>query len=335
MLTPGAPARGPLRGMRADRRPEPVRFPCAASPERAISLHRAAVAALPDCRAVLAIALALGSSACYGVSNFIGPQLARRHAIVTILVVSQVAALIGCALYLAGDRGAGAAGRQHAAGACWRALGNGAGLIGFYKAAELGPLSIVAPIGATGAIVPVAYGLATGDTLKATQVAGVVLAMAGAALAARARAGGRAAGCALPGSARERDLGAAARRWRSASSSPPCPKASEDGRAWALFDARLALLALLALWAGRRIGGLRRHARPPAHGDPRPAARGRHGALHGGRRPRPALARVGGRVAVPGRDRRASAWRCSGERLSRAQAIGVSAAMAGVVLIAL
>ena len=61
-------------------------------------------------------------------------------------------------LYLAGDRGAGAAGRQHAAGACWPAWATAAGLIGFYKAAELGPLSIVAPIGATGAIVPVVYG---------------------------------------------------------------------------------------------------------------------------------------------------------------------------------
>ena len=66
---------------------------------------------------MLAIALALGSSACYGVSNFIGPQLARRHAIVSVLVVSQVAALIGCALYLAGDSRRRAARGQHAAGA--------------------------------------------------------------------------------------------------------------------------------------------------------------------------------------------------------------------------
>ncbi len=35
------------------------------------------------------------------------------------------------------------------------------------------------------------------------------------------------------------------------------PKASKDGRAWALFDARVALVALVGLWAGRRIGGLR------------------------------------------------------------------------------
>ena len=52
---------------------------------------------------MLAIALALGSSACYGVSNFVGPQLAKRHTIVAVLLLSQVAALVACAVYLAGS----------------------------------------------------------------------------------------------------------------------------------------------------------------------------------------------------------------------------------------
>jgi len=287
--------------------------------------------ALPDCRAVLAIALALGSSACYGVSNFIGPQLARRHTIVTILLISQVAALIGCALYLAGDGGPALP-----AGSMLLALlagvGNAAGLIGFYKAAELGPLSIVAPLGATGAIVPVAYGLATGDTLKATQVAGVVLAMAGAALAARAEPRRR------PES-RYPDPRASV-VWALGSAVAfgvfltALPKASQDGRAWALFDARLALLALLALWAGRRIGGLRASWDLPLMAVP-------------------GLLLVGGTVLYTVAADHGQLSLVSvvgslfpvftvglgvvllGERLSRAQAIGVSAAMAGVVLIAL
>ena len=52
---------------------------------------------------MLAIVLALGSSACYGVSNFVGPQLAKRHALVDVLVTSQVAALIACLAYVAVD----------------------------------------------------------------------------------------------------------------------------------------------------------------------------------------------------------------------------------------
>ena len=208
MLTPVSGLARPLRAMRADRRPEPVRFPCATSPERAISR--------PEGRAS-------------GLARLPGRARHRpRPRLVRLL--RRVELHRPAARPAPHDRhdpgglpGGGAdrlrrlpGGRRAARRCrpaaccwpCWRAWATAAGLIGFYKAAELGPLSIVAPIGATGAIVPVAYGLATGDTLKATQVAGVVLAMAGAALAARARAAGAAGAGALPRSARERDLGA-------------------------------------------------------------------------------------------------------------------------------
>lgn len=282
---------------------------------------------------MLAIALALGSSACYGVSNFIGPQLARRHAIVSVLVVSQVAALIGCALYLAGARGAALP-----AGTMLLALlagvGNASGLIGFYKAAELGPLSVVAPIGATGAIVPVVWGLATGDALKATQVVGVVLAMGGAALAARGEA-------AVPGIEPRYSDPRASALWAAASAVAfgvfltALPKASADGRAWALFDARIALVALLALWAGRRLAGIRLTTRDAlllaipglllVGGTVLYTVAADHGQL--------SLVSVVGSLFPVFTVSLGVAL--LGERLSRAQAIGVAAALSGVVLIAL
>ncbi len=133
---------------------------------------------------MLVLTLALGASLCYGVSNFLGPQLVRQHELVTVLVISQVAALAACALYLALDGG-----RALPSSDMWLALlagvGNAGGLIGFYKAAELGPLSVVAPIGASGVVIPVVWGLASGDSLKAAQVVGLVLAMGGAVLVAR------------------------------------------------------------------------------------------------------------------------------------------------------
>ena len=49
---------------------------------------------------VLAVSLALGCSVCYGVSNFLGPQLAKRQTIVAVLVLSQVAALVACVVYV-------------------------------------------------------------------------------------------------------------------------------------------------------------------------------------------------------------------------------------------
>jgi drug/metabolite transporter (DMT)-like permease len=284
---------------------------------------------------MLVVALALGSSACYGVSNFLGPQLARRHAIVSVLVLSQAAALVVCAAYVVGAGGAGLPSADVGL-ALLAGVGNAFGLIGFYKAAELGPLSVVAPIGATGAIVPVVWGLTTGDVLKATQGVGIVLALGGAALAARrpSRPGvGPAHVAAYP------DLRACA-LWASASAVAfgvfltALPKASAHGRAWALFDARLALVGLLILWAGRRL----------------PAIRFRRGS---------AMLAVPGLLLVTGTllytiatDRGELSLvsvlgslfpvvtvglgvALLGERLSRVQLAGVASALTGVVLIAL
>ena len=203
---------------------------------------------------MLAIALSLGSAACYGVSNFIGPQLARRHALVTVLFVSQLAALVACIAYLIAAGSSGLTGRETALAALAGA-GNAGGLIGFYKAAELGPLSIAAPIGALGAIVPAVWGIATGDRLPALEVVGLVLAIAGAALVAR-RADDAEEEARYP----DPRLSVA---WAVASAVAfgvfltALPPASESGRAWALLDARVVLVAILALWAGRRLAEVR------------------------------------------------------------------------------
>ena len=283
---------------------------------------------------MLAIALALGSSACYGVSNFVGPQLARRHAIVSVLVISHLAALAACAVYLAGDGGEPLPPGPFLL-ALLAGLGNALGLIGFYRAAELGPLSIAAPIGATGAIVPVVWGIASGDSLEPWHVAGIVLAMGGAVLASR------------PGPERE---GEEARRtypdprlgaiWAAASAVAfgvfltALPDAAEHGRAWALFDARVMVIGVLILWAGKRLSEveLRRDSASLAipglllvAGTILYTVAADHGRLSvvsvlGSLFP---VFTVGLGVAL------------LGERLSRGQAVGVTAALAGIVLIAL
>ena len=204
---------------------------------------------------MLAVTLALGSSACYGVSNFLGPQLARRHALVSVLMLSQIAALAACAFYLAVDPG-----RALPSVDIWLALlaglGNAVGLIGFYKAAELGPLSVAAPIGAAGAVIPVVWGLAGGDSLRAPQIAGLVLALGGAALAAR-RPPRREDTQARYANPRASVLWAVGSAVAFGVFLTALPKASAHGRAWALFDARLALVALLAVWAGRSLRAIR------------------------------------------------------------------------------
>lgn len=69
------------------------------------------------------------------------------------------------------------------------ALGAGvAGITGlgvFYRALAIGKMSIVAPISATGAAIPVVVGIATGDTLTVLIGLGLAVTMAGVILASR------------------------------------------------------------------------------------------------------------------------------------------------------
>jgi len=60
-----------------------------------------------------------------------------------------------------------------------------AGLAAFYRGMAVGAMSVVAPISATGAAIPVTVGIATGDRPRAVQVAGLVLALVGVVLASR------------------------------------------------------------------------------------------------------------------------------------------------------
>jgi drug/metabolite transporter (DMT)-like permease len=66
--------------------------------------------------------------------------------------------------------------------------GGVAGVIGlscFFRAMAIGPMSIVAPIAPMGAVVPIAVGLARGEQPSGLQVAGLVVALVGIAMAVR------------------------------------------------------------------------------------------------------------------------------------------------------
>ena len=190
---------------------------------------------------MLAIALALGSSACYGVSNFLGPQLSKRHTLVAVLLISQLAALVGLPA-LRARRPLGAASGASTAVAALAGAGNAGGLIGFYRAAELGPLSVAAPIGALGAIVPALWGLLGGEALTALEAIGLVLALGGAALAARVTPGGGASSTRTRGRACSGRCGAAVAFGVFLTA---LPEVSDESRVLGLLDARIALVIVL------------------------------------------------------------------------------------------
>ena len=54
-----------------------------------------------------------------------------------------------------------------------------AGLAAFYRAMALGKISVVAPIAASGVVVPVAFGIAAGERPGVAALGGAVIAIAG------------------------------------------------------------------------------------------------------------------------------------------------------------
>src|SRR5215207_2708594 len=111
---------------------------------------------------MLAAVLALASSLSWGLSDFLGGFQSRRHPLLSVLVLSQGLALVVLAVAIA----AGAPTGHDAAATAW-AVGSGMlgllGLTAFYRALAIGTMSIVAPLSATGAVIPVLVGLASGE----------------------------------------------------------------------------------------------------------------------------------------------------------------------------
>ena len=182
--------------------------------------------------------LALGTSVAYGTSNFFGPLLGRRHTAAAVLLAGQVAALAGAVAFVlvVGDEAPPLRGILFGVLA---GTGNVLGLATFYRAAELTSVSVVSAIGATaGTGLPVLFGVLTGDALTALQAVGIVVAVAGGVLAAQ---GSTHAVVTTPGV-----LWALVSALGFGTLLVALPEAAEDGTAWALLDARLAVVVLLA-----------------------------------------------------------------------------------------
>jgi drug/metabolite transporter (DMT)-like permease len=124
--------------------------------------------------------LALAASLLWGSSDFGGGLLSRHVNSLATVYVSQGFALLGLlALFpLATMHGgsylliAGAAG-----------VAGSIALAAFYRALATAPMSLVAPISASGAVIPVLVGLIRGEALSPLQAAGIGVALLGVVLA--------------------------------------------------------------------------------------------------------------------------------------------------------
>jgi drug/metabolite transporter (DMT)-like permease len=130
---------------------------------------------------MLAIALGLSSSVLWGTADFLGGIFTRRLTLSSVVVTSQAAGLLALVLALAavgGDVTPRAVGLGLAAGVC-----GAVGIASFYAALAAGKMSIVSPVSACGALVPVVLALATGERPGALALIGAGIALAGAVLA--------------------------------------------------------------------------------------------------------------------------------------------------------
>lgn len=128
-----------------------------------------------------AVVLALASSAVFGVADFLGGVSSRRAAAIAVAVWSQAAGATALlVVVLAG--GAAFAGEGFVWGMAAGVFG-GSGVLAFYRGLAVGTMSIVAPIAATGAVLPVVVDLAGGDVPTTLVALGLVAAMTGAAMA--------------------------------------------------------------------------------------------------------------------------------------------------------
>jgi len=128
--------------------------------------------------------LALGAALSWGVSDFVGGVTSRRLPLLWVLFFTQ---LVGFAVVIPFALAHGTP-PFDATAVLAAVLGSLSGLVGIaalYRAIALGVGSIAAPISATGAALPVLFGLARGEPTTMLQEIGMACALAGVIAASR------------------------------------------------------------------------------------------------------------------------------------------------------
>jgi drug/metabolite transporter (DMT)-like permease len=264
----------------------------------------------------------------YGVSDFLGAIGSRRVGTLQFLVLTQVSGLVLAAGWVAISSDPIPPGHALLA-AAGAGLGVTIGVFALFQAMVVGKVSVVAPISATGVVLPVAIGIARGEHPTVVQAVGIIAAIAGVVLAARTRGEDQVArGEAGLGLAVVAAVGTGLFLWLMA-------PASQHGVAWAVLIARVVPSAALVTAVCIIGTSLRPALEPRTAGIVLAAAVlafvgvALYGAatLHGQLVIVSVLGSLYPVVIV------LLAYRVLGERLDGAQRVGVVAVLCGVVLL--
>ena len=179
---------------------------------------------------MVSVVLALSSAITGGASDFLGGLTSRRVGIVPFICCSQ---LISATLAAGWVIISGASPPDLSAFAAAAAAGLSLTmcLAAFFEAMVVGAMSIVAPVTATGVVIPIAAGLAGGDQPSSLQVVGIGLALVGVVLVTRSPQQASRPTLQSVGLALLAAVGAGLFFWLIA-------PASRDGVPWALFISR-------------------------------------------------------------------------------------------------
>ena len=138
----------------------------------------------------MAPAYALLASLAWGVGDYLGGLKSRLMPAVVVMAASQPFGLAALAIAVA-VRGTGPPGPEVAWAALAAVFGT-TGLVGFYRGMAAGAISVVVPLAAIAAGIPVIWGLAHGDNVSFLQEIGFVAALGGGLMASIERGGDRA-----------------------------------------------------------------------------------------------------------------------------------------------
>jgi drug/metabolite transporter (DMT)-like permease len=142
---------------------------------------------------MLGVLLALSSSLMWGVADYLGGLQTRTRQVLAVVLISQLSGLALLTAIVAG-RGVAFPGSEAMLPAAVAGVLGAFCVVLFYLALSYGPISIVAPVLASGVCIPVVYGLLTGERPSGLQLTGLVACLAGVVLVSWTRGDGHAEG---------------------------------------------------------------------------------------------------------------------------------------------
>jgi drug/metabolite transporter (DMT)-like permease len=137
-----------------------------------------------DIEGVFALSLAFGASVAWGSADFLAGVGCRRLALLTVMLVSQAIGLVLLIPVMVATASELPSNHYVVMGVLAGAF-NAAALAAFYRGLAGGTMGIVAPIAATDAVIPVGYGLITGERPTPITMIGIALALIGVVMASR------------------------------------------------------------------------------------------------------------------------------------------------------